>query len=303
MNKLVSFINEFRRYNPTLVESILDGYNAIFESVEDEVSNLIDAHLDRPTLDDRIISYLQNTKSNKFIIPDTIEDQTELIKAIRGRSPIPELLSRDIDILSDYSDMTLDEIVYKKEEDKVNDSNLYFGAIINLLKSYNKGKELILSKDSSLNVIIPSIKSLAKEVFDSFDVDYNNVYLEVYKGDDRYNAFTISVNLDDESMQIEEANEESNQETIDAVNALTVDPEKYVNVYSSQPMKVIEVIQSKQVVPKGTFVSDNKEYASKYLQEGRDIISFDIQYKYINPHSQYDWMVNADAPVKSIKFV
>jgi hypothetical protein len=75
-----------------------------------------------------------------------------------------------------------------------------------------------------------------------------------------------------------------------------------VKVFSSQKTSVIDSIESSQTVPKDMFVSPDLGYAKGYLQEDRDIISFEIQYKYLNPHSQYDWQVNSNAPIRRFRY-
>ena len=126
--------------------------------------------------------------------------------------------------------------------------------------------------------------------------------LRIYTTDPE-NDIGIAVDIATGKIEIFEENEEADPELLDAVTALISDPEAYETVYSSQNEALCEKIIQSGKIPDKMFFSKNKRYAQGYLQEGRDIITFKIQNKYISRHSDVDWMSRSEAPVVNARYL
>lgn len=277
--------------------------SAITESTDTINSPILDKAVNSLTLEDRIIAYLDKIGSNVYNVP-TDPKLKELLVSASSKYVTPDRINRMVEWTEEYDGMTIDELKQSSIESKEYSRNMYIKQITDKLNTYNAAKDFVHSKDPSLNIEIPSIDAIVNSVVNAEDdPNPNTCVIYVYKGNDEYDSIGLLVNIKDKTIDIFEENEESNQATISAVTALTKDPDEYVKVFSSQPTSIIDSIERSHTVPKGMFVSPDISYAKGYLQENRDIISFDIQYKYINPHSPYDWQINADAPIKQFKYI
>lgn len=286
---------------------ILDR-SALTESLTESVDNIdspeLEKALSQDTFEDRVIAYLEKTGSEVFTVP-TDAKLKELLASTMMKYITPDRIERVVKWTAEYDGMSVDELRAQSEQAKKDMRDEYMQMIQSKVELYKAAEAFIKSKDPSLTVDIPSMNSIIKDVLNihNDEIDLNSCVLYVYKGNDKYDSIGLLVNPSEKTIEIFEENEESNQATISAVTALTKDPEEYVKVFSSQKTSVIGAIESTQTVPKEMFVSPDVGYAKKYLQEDRDIISFEIQYKYLNPHSQYDWQVNSDAPIRRFRYV
>ena len=284
--------------------------NNIFESDVNSNSNIdnidspeLDKALSQDTFEDRVIAYLEKTGSDVFTVP-TDDKLKELLASSMMKYITPDRIERVVKWTTEYEGMSVDELRAQSEQAKKDRRDEYMQMIHSKVDLYKAAEAFIKSKDPSLTVEIPSMNSIIKGILNSYsDEESTSCVLYVYKGNDKYDSIGLLVNPTDKTIEIFEENEESNQATISAVTALTKNPEEYVKVFSSQKTSVIDSIESSQTVPKDMFVSPDLGYAKGYLQEDRDIISFEIQYKYLNPHSQYDWQVNSNAPIRRFRYV
>lgn len=303
---------EFVVYDVSIYKTLRDEWenkqnNAIDKTITESVDNIdspeLDKALSQDTFEDRVIMYLEKTGSDVFTVP-TDNKLKELLASTMMKYITPDRIERVVKWTDEYEGMSVDELRAQSEQAKKDMRDEYMQMIQSKVELYKAAEAFIKSKDPSLTVDIPSMNSIIKDVLNihNDEVDMNSCVLYVYKGNDKYDSIGLLVNPTDKTIEIFEENEESNQATISAVTALTKDPEEYVKVFSSQKTSVIGAIESTQTVPKEMFVSPDLGYAKGYLQEDRDIISFEIQYKYLNPHSQYDWQVNSNAPIRRFRY-
>ena len=212
------------------------------------------------------------------------------------------MLSR-LPYYKEYEGKSIDDIEESAKEDQADLIDSFNDSIASKLSLYEKGKQIILAK-AKANIAPPNIPAMVSEIIDNSgeENESNYAFIRIY-GKDPENDIGVAVDTTTGKIEISDENEEADPELLDAVTALISDPEAYETVYSSQNESLCQRIIDSNKVPANMFFSKNKRYAQGYLQDGRDIITFKIQNKYISRHSDVDWMSRSEAPVMNARYL
>ena len=248
---------------------------------------------------ENLINYLESNDLSVFKIPTNSYNIKELCKYWTYKLD-DERIKRILSYVDEYDGMSLKELKeLNKERVEFNKENANY-KLNKIIDNYNKASEIIKKRVKEINVEFPSFDSIVKKYIKrDDDINDDKVIIYAYVGNDSYNSFGFSVDLKTEKIEVFEENDESNEETYSAVIMLTKNPDEYVKVYSSQPEEICRFIEEHNQVKAGMFVSTSKDYSKGYLEKGRDIIYFDIQYKNLEFHSNVDFKVSKDCNVKN----
>ena len=316
--------NFIKSFDHPLTESVLDGFKVIFESDTvngntnyiqsnfDKLSEKSQDILDVETYPARLYQYLSRTNQDVFTIPKDPKNKELLINimwphalSLHKSIDSPKITQR-FDTFDEYVGKSKDELDQIDQEEKEERIQHYNKLVETKIHKINLAKEII-SKKVDVEFDIPSINKIIDDVIVSENTRDNDDYIDdivvyIYKND-RDSGTGMEVNIKTGKIELYEENDEANEATVDAVNALTVDPEAYVLVYTAQNQALCDSIYGTLKVPTNMFFSPDKKYAYAYLDQTRDLLSFQIQYKYIQRNSNVDWKSRSEAPVKNVKYV
>ena len=252
-----------------------------------------------------VISYMQSVGMDTFKVPVTEDDQNKFFAIAfpyQFKKGNLKLLRDRLQYYIDDEGMTVDQLEARDEADKAEYINRINAEVEKKVDEFNKAAEIVKSK-TNVNVEPPRIAQMITSIVDSdSDSEEKVVILRIYTSDPD-NDIGIAVNTDNGKIEIFEENEEADSDLLDAVTSLTSDPEAYETVYSAQNEALCEQIIQSGKIPEKMFFSKNKRYAQGYLQEGRDIITFKIQNKYIAKHSDVDFVSRSEAPVLNARYL
>lgn len=320
LNNAVDEEGQFKQNNP--FRTINKSYNPLNESVGntnyiqanfDKLSEKSQDILDAETYPARLYQYLSRTNQDVFTIPKDPKNKELLINimwphalSLHKSIDSPKITQR-FDTFDEYVGKSKDELDQIDQEEKEERIQHYNKLVETKIHKINLAKEII-SKKVNVEFDIPSTNKIIDDVIDSVDSrdsdtdEGDDVVVYIYKND-RDSGTGMEVNIKTGKIELYEANDEANEATVDAVNALTVDPEAYVLVYTAQNATLCDSIYGTSKVPTNMFFSPDKKYAYAYLDQTRDLLSFQIQYKYIQRNSNVDWKSRSEAPVKNVKYV
>lgn len=175
----------------------------------------------------------------------------------------------------------------------------------NIKKIYDiikKRFEEVNISEEEININWEDIKEeVIKSIFNE-NSEINEFVFYVYsKNSSQYKS--IGILYKNENFILFEGNEEADEETIQLVNKIIYgNKPKYVKVYGSHGSKVVDEIEKTGMLPKGLFVSPNKEYASGYWGEDRILFSGIIDANAISAESDVDWKVLKPIPIKLFRY-
>ena len=255
-----------------------------------------------------IIDYMKKTGQDKFQFSDEF---IQYLVSLGYNSNNPMFQKYYLDSYRDLDGFTAPELEEAGNESIVVTKDEVDSAVANELEKYNRVMSILQHKYNGDDLVTslskPNIPSIIKDIltntrYDEDEEDGVVVYVHSSE-DDEYSSTGLSVNPETGRISIFEENDESGPATDAIVSTLTGDPNKKYLVYSAHNENVCQQIYDTLQVPKDLFFSPSLKYAQGYLQQGRDIISFKIEHRYVKKTSQYDWKSNSDAPVSDVKFV
>ena len=298
--------------NSPIMEAVREGFSVIFES--DDHVNYVEQVKDQLPVNiqdmlfgikrNPVISYMQSVGMDKFHLPDTAERQNKFFSIAypyQFQKGNIKLLMDRLHYYAEDEGLTIDELESKDKELQAEYVSVINSKIERKVESFNKASDIVKSK-ANVKIESPKIAQMVNSIIENDESDDNHVILRIYTTDPE-NDIGIAVDIATGKIEIFEENEEADPELLDAVTALISDPEAYETVYSSQNEALCEKIIQSGKIPDKMFFSKNKRYAQGYLQEGRDIITFKIQNKYISRHSDVDWMSRSEAPVVNARYL
>lgn len=102
-----------------------------------------------------------------------------------------------------------------------------------------------------------------------------------------------------------EGNEEVTEETNNLVSTLMEEGEREVKIFANHGADVIKTVEKTGQLPKGLYVSPNKQHALTHwdMKEDRYLISGLVKIADLNRESDLDWKVNKNTPIKNLKIV
>lgn len=298
-------------YKDKLLTSILiESYNSLFESnyVEEHKNKLSDdvkSYVFNTPLEFKLATYLQSTNQDTFLINEN--NALDIIHYIwpytTRYNELNAALKDRLEYLTEYNGKTINELIQSAKESQHEYINYINDEVSDRVLAHKKA-ELIITSQSQLKVeplnIATTIKSIVNS--DAETKDHNNVIVYVY-GKNLDDSIGLVVNVSTKKIEMFDENEEADDTTQDMVTALLVDPESYVTVYCAHDVKLCEHIFNTNEIPANLFFSPKKQYAESYLDKSRDIISFNIQYKYIRQHSNVDWKSKEKCKVDKVKYI
>lgn len=102
-----------------------------------------------------------------------------------------------------------------------------------------------------------------------------------------------------------EGNEEVTEETNTLISKLMEEGEHEVKVFANHGKNVIDFVKKTKQLPKGIYVSPNKQHALSHwdMKEDRYLISGYVKLVDLNRESDIDWKVNKNTPITKLTIV
>lgn len=124
------------------------------------------------------------------------------------------------------------------------------------------------------------------------------VYVSASKSDK--NTVGISIHKNGK-IEMFEGNDLASNETYDLVNKLIGKKPKEVEIWSSQPSKIINIIRRTKKLPEGIYVSPSRKYASGFWGENRILFSAKILDTDVRKESDIDWKVIGNPKIRNLR--
>lgn len=102
--------------------------------------------------------------------------------------------------------------------------------------------------------------------------------------------------------EIDYTDEDYDLKGLQLLKVLT-DDMKVFKVYCAHDANLCEQIYRKNAIPQKLFFSPSLQYVKGYMQDGREIISFEIDSRFVNKNGSLDWYSSEPCKVSNVKFV